>query len=176
MELDTDTRISTLLSKLLLEVCSLEYFDIAEQTYNSMFMQYPNDERTQIAEQILRLITGTETYGGTGKKALKVEMRTFPKKNISAQSLLPKEFSLKQNFPNPFNPVTLIKYELPHDEFVTLKIYDLLGREVFVLVNGFEQAGYKIVRFDASRIASGVYFYKMKAGNFQAMKKLLLVK
>jgi len=90
--------------------------------------------------------------------------------------LLPKEFSLKQNFPNPFNPVTLIKYELPHDEFVTLKIYDLLGREVFVLVNGFEQAGYKIVRFDASRIASGVYFYKMKAGNFQAMKKLLLVK
>ena len=176
MELDSDTRISTLLSKLLLELCDLHYPDHAEQTFSALQTQFPTDERTQLAEQILRIITGDERFGGNYKQALKVAMRKFPKKNNSVQSALPAIFALQQNFPNPFNPVTTIKYQLPEDAKVTIKIFDILGREVFTLIDRFEQAGYKQVQLDVSHLASGVYFYKMQAGNFQSIQKLVLLK
>ena len=176
MELDSDTRISTLLSKMLVELCDLHYPDHAEQTFASLHAQFPDDERTQLAEQIMRINTGDENYGGTNKQALKIAMRKFPKKNNTTQSKLPSVFALQQNYPNPFNPKTTINYQLPEDAKVTIKMYDLLGREVFTLVDGFEKAGYKQIEFNASRIASGVYFYKMQAGNFHAIRKIVLLK
>jgi hypothetical protein len=92
------------------------------------------------------------------------------------QSVLPKTFALEQNYPNPFNPVTSIKYQLPKAEFVTIKLFDILGREVATLVNERKDAGFFQFEFDASNYASGLYFYKIEAGDFVETKKMMLVK
>jgi len=89
---------------------------------------------------------------------------------------LPKTFFLNQNYPNPFNPVTNIKYDLPKDVFVSIKIYDLLGREIKTLVSEFKQAGSYLVSFNGSEFASGIYFYKIQAGSFTQVKRMVLVK
>lgn len=88
----------------------------------------------------------------------------------------PYEFSLSQNYPNPFNPATVINYQLPQRGIVTLKIYDVTGKEVKTLVNEIKDAGSNSVLFDASMLSSGVYFYKLVAGNFTDTKKMILVK
>ena len=89
---------------------------------------------------------------------------------------LPTEYVLEQNFPNPFNPSTVIKYALPENASVSLMIYDILGREVAELVNGEVGAGYHEVKFDGSRLSSGIYFYKLTAGSFTQINKMLLMK
>jgi hypothetical protein len=82
-------------------------------------------------------------------------------------SSLPTVFNLKQNYPNPFNPATIIDYAVPSNEFVSLKVYDILGREVITLVNEQKNAGYYSISFNASNLSSGVYFYKLTAGDFK---------
>jgi hypothetical protein len=89
---------------------------------------------------------------------------------------IPTGFSLSQNYPNPFNPATVINYQLPVGGFVTLKVYDILGREVTTLVNGRQNAGYYHAKFDGSRLASGVYFYRLMAGDYTSIKKAVLMK
>jgi hypothetical protein len=84
--------------------------------------------------------------------------------------------SLAQNYPNPFNPATTITYELPIASQVTLSVYDVLGREVSVLVNGRKNAGVHEVKFDGVNLPSGVYFYRLQAGDFCQSKKLVLLK
>lgn len=86
------------------------------------------------------------------------------------------EFSLEQNFPNPFNPTTSIEYLVPSNEFVSLKVYDMLGNEISTLVNENKNAGKYRVSFNASKLTSGLYLYKMNAGNFTSVKKMMLVK
>ena len=92
------------------------------------------------------------------------------------ENLLPEEFSLAQNYPNPFNPVTTIRYALPENSHVSIKVYDMLGREVTELVNSIKNAGNHEVKFDASNLSSGVYIYLMEADNFREIKKLVLMK
>ncbi len=94
----------------------------------------------------------------------------------SPHSGTPLQFALSQNYPNPFNPSTVISYQLPVVSNVKLIIYDLLGREVATLVNAVEEPGYKSVEWNAAAVASGVYFYRLKAGDFMQTKKLLLTK
>ncbi len=89
---------------------------------------------------------------------------------------IPEEYGLSQNYPNPFNPATTIDYQLPVSGNVTLTVYDILGREVATLVSGYESAGYKSIRFDAGMLPSGVYFYRIEAGSYYQVKKMLLVK
>ncbi len=89
---------------------------------------------------------------------------------------IPTKYALHQNHPNPFNPVTTIKYELPEISNVVLKIYDILGKEVATLVNRVQDAGYKEVVFDASRLTSGVYLYKLQAGTYTKVKKMVLMR
>ncbi len=89
---------------------------------------------------------------------------------------IPSDFILSQNYPNPFNPITKISFDLPKDEYVTLKVYDMTGKEVGSLINGNLNAGkYKVV-FDAKQLTSGIYFYRIMAGNFSDVKKMILIK
>ncbi len=88
----------------------------------------------------------------------------------------PNKFSLKQNFPNPFNPKTKIKYEIAKSGFVSLKIYDVLGREIKTLVNENKNVGFYEIEFDANNLNSGIYFYKLTTNNFSEMKKMILIK
>lgn len=88
----------------------------------------------------------------------------------------PESYSLYQNYPNPFNPATTIKYSIPTESFVNLKVYNLIGQEVAELVNEQQQIGNYQVSFDANNLPSGIYFYSIKAGNFAETKKMLLVK
>ena len=92
------------------------------------------------------------------------------------KSFVPNKYNLEQNYPNPFNPSTTISYQIPVPGKVTLKIYDILGREVTTLVNKEQKAGNYKVNFDASGLASGVYFYRITAGQFVSVKKMILMK
>jgi photosystem II stability/assembly factor-like uncharacterized protein len=88
----------------------------------------------------------------------------------------PVSFSLEQNYPNPFNPSTTIKFNLPEKEFVTLKVYDVMGKEIAILLNEEKPAGSHSIEFDASDLASGSYFYKLQAGNNITTRKMILLK
>ncbi len=100
--------------------------------------------------------------------------------NLQSLSLEPitviKDFILSQNYPNPFNPTTVIEYTIPKDSHVTLKIYDVLGQEVRTLVDQDQQVGRYSVNFNGSSLASGVYFYRLVAGNHVITKKMLMLK
>jgi hypothetical protein len=87
-----------------------------------------------------------------------------------------KNYALFQNYPNPFNPTTTINYQLPQTGNVTLKIYDILGREVATLVNEQKNQGRYSVNFDASSLASGVYIYRIKVNDYVCSKKMLMIK
>ena len=86
------------------------------------------------------------------------------------------DFSLKQNYPNPFNPTTTIKYQIPKESFVTIKLFDMLGKEIAILVNEEKQIGSYEIKFDALNLPSGVYLYKLTSGNFTETKKMILLK
>jgi len=86
------------------------------------------------------------------------------------------EYVLNQSYPNPFNPATTIKYQIPELNFVTLKVYDVVGNEVAVLVNEEKPAGLYEIDFNAANLTSGVYFYKMQSGSFVETKKMILIK
>ena len=96
--------------------------------------------------------------------------------DVSEGGGLPAGFLLSQNYPNPFNLSTTIKFELPRASQVNLSVFDLLGREVSVLVNERSEAGVHEVTFDGSNLASGVYFYRLQAGTYVETRKLLLLK
>ena len=90
--------------------------------------------------------------------------------------VVPTAFSLSQNYPNPFNPTTSFSYALASPSLVTLKVFNILGEEIATLVNGFQEVGSYNISFDAAKLASGVYFYRLTAGEYSATKKMLLMK
>ena len=95
---------------------------------------------------------------------------------VQNTNMIPENFALSQNYPNPFNPSTTIKYQLPQMSYVTLRVYDILGREVTTLVNETKQTGYYSVEFNAASLSSGIYFYKITAGSLTISKQMILVK
>ena len=119
-----------------------------------------NTEMTDSTGHIIDIITGTGNPG-----------------NVT--SIIPKEFSLSQNYPNPFNPSTKIEFAIPVNGNVSLRIYDITGREIKNLVNEFRAAGYYSVQFNASDFASGMYFYRMTVQGekaFDVTRKMILIK
>ncbi len=95
---------------------------------------------------------------------------------VNTSSTFLREFSLSQNFPNPFNPLTNISFTLPSRSFVSLKVFDLIGREVAVLVSEELSAGNHMKQWNAENMPSGVYFYRLNAGTYAETKKLILLK
>ncbi len=95
---------------------------------------------------------------------------------VEVEVSLPLEYSLEQNYPNPFNPTTTIRYAIPQDNYVSIKLYDVLGNEVMTLVNEQKQAGRYEMLFNASGIASGVYYYQITSGSFTQTRKLVIIK
>ncbi|MDZ4711425.1 MAG: T9SS type A sorting domain-containing protein [bacterium] len=86
------------------------------------------------------------------------------------------EYKLYQSYPNPFNPVTRISYSIPQEGLVTLKVYDLLGKEVATLINEIIQPGNHFIDFNAANISSGVYFYRIQSGEFSDVKRMVVIK
>jgi hypothetical protein len=92
------------------------------------------------------------------------------------QNDLPSDFTLFQNYPNPFNPKTKIEFRIVNSGFVSLKVFNVLGKEVAILVNDYKPAGKFEVEFNASELTSGVYFYQLKVENIIETKKMILLK
>jgi hypothetical protein len=131
----------------------------------------PNTYVTELAVSGNNLFAGTR---GTGVwRRLLSEMITSFDPVVRE---LPREFLLHQNYPNPFNPSTTIKFELPRTSHVSLSVYDMLGREVSVLVNERRDAGIHEVKFDGTSFASSMYFYRIQAGDFVSTKRMLILK
>jgi hypothetical protein len=119
-------------------------------------------------------VTATDSAGNTEIKTNVPDITLI----TSAEDItgLPIDFNLSQNYPNPFNPITIINYQLPLSSVVTLKIYNILGQEIATLVNEEKKAGYYKAIFNGSKLASGVYIYRIIAGSYINTKKMLLIK
>jgi hypothetical protein len=133
------------------------------------------------ANQAGKLILSSPSSSKTSSRFIKIvdngELPPPPPDEMNVHPVdLPKSYALEQNYPNPFNPMTEIHYQLPLDNYVTLNVYDVLGKQIATLVNGMQTAGYKVVSFDATNMPSGLYFYRLTAGTFTNMKKMVLVK
>ena len=103
-------------------------------------------------------------------------INSTPPTSVIKPGELPKSFSLGQNYPNPFNPTTIIRFAIQSTSFVSLKIYDILGREVSTLANEQKSPGIYEVNFNASRLSSGIYFYQLRAGTNVETKRMMLIK
>jgi endoglucanase len=130
---------------------------------------WKNIDRFEIVSEQMKLTTNQLWFD---------EIKIIDPNAVSVAEIksLPSAFELEQNYPNPCNPSTLIRYHVPSSGFVTLILYDLLGRQVSVLVDNTIEAGSHEVTFNGSHLPSGVYFYRLTAGSFTSIKKMLLVK
>lgn len=142
-----------------------------------------------VFEKGSRLISNDEEYNFNSTRSFSssvnennmIDHKTLSGKlseNISVNSYgsSGKIFSLNQNIPNPFNPTTKINYQIPKDNFVTLKIFDVSGKEVETVVNDFQTSGNYNITFDGSRLSSGIYYYKIVSGDFVSVRKMILIK
>jgi hypothetical protein len=117
----------------------------------------------------------TDTTGYYSIRALKIDTTTFVTSVVNEESAAPRSLNLYQDYPNPFNPSTLISYQLSVSSVVSIKVYDLLGREIAVLVDGKEDAGEHTVRFYAEKLPTGIYFYRLTADNTTITKKMVVI-
>lgn len=120
------------------------------------------------------VVTSTDTV--TGAITVPVSVTFMPTSVGEASGGVPVSYALHQNYPNPFNPSTIIKFDLPHQSHVVLRLYDILGREVRSVLDETRTAGFHTAVVDASTLASGVYYYRIDAGNFIATRKMILLK
>ena len=147
---------------ILFDLSNQERFDLIKKSRH----QLKNENKTDLGKRIYLI------YGDRSWVDAKITELT---------NMIPKRFVLNENYPNPFNPVTTIQYEIPHDGNVRLVIYNILGQEVITLVNYDQWAGKYSVRWDGinqygNQVASGTYFYFLKTNNNQSVKKMLLLK
>jgi hypothetical protein len=153
-------------------------YEVSYQTTDTLYPGY--GYWVKVNQDGSLILTSSEYVGEIASRIRIVQSSELPPPPpdvmLEGERQLPNEFVLNQNYPNPFNPNTTISYQLPLQSHVTLKLFDVLGREVATLVNVVEEPGYKSLTFDASRLSSGVYYYRLQAGNYIETKKLLLLR
>lgn len=136
-----------------------------------------NSAKNNIAPDIASLnIAGGVIFPNSQNTRILYDASGITPTGIVKNTEIPDKFSLLQNYPNPFNPVTYIKFTIPNNLFVTLSVFDLTGKEVARLINGELNPGSYTLDFDASKLSSGVYFYKLTAGEYSDIKKMMLIK
>jgi hypothetical protein len=149
--------------------------DIAESFLPYLAVRYRSDRITQgLKDTIDQTIPHRIAYfDGLG-----LAMYPFTTTGVTENFGVPEKFSLGQNYPNPFNPMTTITFSITVGTYgrTSLRVYDLLGREVAVLVNERKEPGSYRVQFDARNLASGVYFYRLITGDFVAVKRMMLIR
>ena len=132
--------------------------------------------RSSAAAQLILAAPSVQTMAGRVSFEYPPDMPPSPPEESAVRPLVPTRIALDQNYPNPFNPSTVISFSLPIESFVTLKVFDLLGREVGTLVNEQRPAGFYHERFSARSLASGIYVYRLTTARFTQTKKMLLLK
>ena len=139
-------------------------------------VEYPIKVRVENIE--LRLQDGTGN--GLNERLKSGEEVTISNSAINkimvSEDVIPTTYSLEQNYPNPFNPSTIISWQSPVDSRQTIKIYDVLGSEVATVIDEFKSAGKYEIKFDASGLSSGIYFYSLQSGSFKETRKMILTK
>jgi hypothetical protein len=129
----------------------------------------------ELVDKITGSLTSIGQVGVTGLTGLAIRADIVGDEEGGAL-VLPTSFALHQNYPNPFNPTTTIRYELPVRTHVSLRVYNVLGEEVAIIVEDVGEAGYKSAQFDASGLTSGMYLYRLRAGDFTRTRKMMLLK
>lgn len=148
---------------------------ISEFTY----LEFPIAIQSSLLPDSVLIMVASGLGSGQVGTELIVDEITFKVGGSTAvleEEIFPSTFFLNQNYPNPFNPSTSIQYQIAGISQVTLKVYDVLGNEVATLVNEAKRAGSYEVNFNASKLSSGIYFYKLQAGTFLKTKKMILMK
>jgi ligand-binding sensor domain-containing protein len=144
-------------------------------TSNSTKWAAVNDGLTNTSVQALA-ISGTNIYAGTTTSVFRRPLSEVITSVERLSTDLPTHFSLGQNYPNPFNPSTTISFSLPSKSFVSLKVFDIIGREIAAIISEEMSAGSYTKQWNAANMSSGIYFYRLQAGSFTETKKLLLLR
>ncbi|MCK9426703.1 MAG: NF038122 family metalloprotease [Ignavibacteriaceae bacterium] len=152
---------------------------LAFDNHGNLWGTYEDDKFVSTLIKIDKTTGVSTTVGRTDYKGITgLAFASDSVTDVTTEQLSPTSFALFNNYPNPFNPSTVISYQIPENSFVILKVYDVLGKEVSTLVNEYQTAGIKNVTLDLmeKELGSGIYFYQLKAGNFNQTKKMLLLK
>lgn len=163
-------------SNLLIEICFNNSSYTSNSTVNGTSATgrvVHNHQDLSSGDGCVDITTPGSSYTTLPNIRITINLSTGEEKNITT---IPNKYSLAQNYPNPFNPVTKINYSIPKSGFVSLKVYDILGRVVHTLVNDVKEAGNYIIDFNASELSSGVYYYKLESGDFSQVRKMTIMK
>ncbi len=137
---------------------------------------YINEEIPDLGVILIQVTDQNLSPAASGSYAEIDDLSFSTLTDVNDESAAVKDFSLEQNFPNPFNPSTRINYQIAKENFVTLKVYDIIGNEVAALVNNQQPAGKYSVDFNSANLPSGVYLYRLQAGNYIQTRKMTLIK
>ena len=153
-------------------------FEIQRSVDNRNFekIAFVNGKGTTTEKQSYSYLDNTELTGSNYYRLKQLDFDGSYSFSNTVEVTTVVSYGLSQNYPNPFNPTTTITYSIPQNSFVTLKVYNILGSEVAELVNGQVEAGVHKINFNSFNLNSGVYFYTIKAGNFNSAKKMTLMK
>ncbi len=163
----------------------IPFYRFADTTHKQVIIYYINNPNYNIDSLffaqdlgLYKRILAFKWQGGiTGfGSSLSVQLLSPPVVSVNENEILPTKFLLLQNYPNPFNPNTVVSYQLPSKNNISLKVYDILGKEVATLVDEIKEAGTYNINFDASKLPSGIYFYRLTTKTFSQTKKMVLLR
>jgi hypothetical protein len=162
------------------ETIGAEFITITEASDDFVALNIPitylSNEEPDSAVIVMQVSDQVSDTSASGSYAVIDDISFNAVSDVEEDDVKLSDFNLAQNYPNPFNPSTSIKYAISNTQFVTLKIYDIIGNEVATLVNEYKPAGSYELNFNASKLSSGVYLYSLQAGDYFQTRKMTLIK